>query len=302
MKKYLAAALTTCTAVMLAACNAGQGVSPQGAVSSTTSPTSAAETPSEATGGHLYYVRNDYVIERGPKPSAPANRVMPSNPGVYFLAADPENLYWTRAFKKFDDGTILERSTIQGGGIHEIGRVQDAFAIAVADGYLYWANSGGFGRVRTDGSEYDAHFLTVAASIQKYDLAFGDGYLYFIDGGRIGRVSVSDGPQPTVEWITQTRDVVAVTVGGGYVYWCDNSGVFGRMTVGGQDREPRWFKDPGTGIYLGNLVYLDGNIYWSRWTRGQRPTYMGRIGADGTGFDLTFRVIDSASPLAATSP
>ncbi len=306
--------------MVVAACQGGDNgsalpaPSPSPSSTSTTSP-SQSPTPTSSPSdvarkpGQLFYQRDDYVVRSASVPGGDEKQVVPLRQGnTLWLAAEGKSVYWIRSGHL--SYLTLGTSTLDGDDAHRVARLGlGTHGLAVWDGYVYWANGRGYGRVKTDGSALDRQFMTLPPDHggTAEGFAIADGNVYFSDcaGRRIGRVALTGGQASSVEWLVATGKFVcptAVTVGGGHLYWWDHErGTVSQATTDGEDVNSHWLKIPRSFDPSANLAYFDRDVYLKYSATREGPTYIARVAEDGTQFTLRFRHTNFVSAFAVTA-
>ena len=241
-----------------------------------------------------------------PQPILPVKRM-----SALDLASAGHRLYWLQGYRGRVFATAIRSASDTGR--HPITlspNVGAAVGLAATRTHVYWGSPRAIGRLSVDGGQVERRWLvlppTPSGDIQS-GMATDGRYLYLsqCDNGRIGRVPLSaENPEASVEWIIHTDTCPQdLAVSGGYLYWSGNThggrGVIGRATIDGAAPDATWAQPRTNAIYL---AVADGFIYWQWCVCGFRgaPSFLGRIGLDGTKFTRKVRTI-GAGPIAATA-
>ena len=136
---------------------------------------------------------------------------------------------------------------------------------AIANAYIYWAESGGgeIGRANLDGSDPDPHLFFFT---QADDLAVDAGHVYWtypfdIGIAPIGRVAL-DSSSFAPGFVSGTDYATSVAVDASHIYWGANFGTIGRADLNGSNVDPSFIADAGDGRVSGVAVDA-GHVYWA---------------------------------------
>jgi streptogramin lyase len=146
--------------------------------------------------------------------------VEPSDPtelDAVSLAVSGAYVYWSSS-----GADSIGRANANGGdvdpGFIELGALTRG-GIAVDEGHLYWATEDAIGRANLDGDDIEPDFLPLH-DIHVNDIAVADGDIYWtaFESHGIGRANI-DGRHVNRHFITARGFPLAITVGGGGIYW-----------------------------------------------------------------------------------
>jgi uncharacterized protein YjbI with pentapeptide repeats len=168
----------------------------------------------------------------------------------------------------------------------------DQLGVVVDRQHLYWTNGLSIERSDLDGTNIDAHFITLPAAAQ--NVAVDDQYIYWSNFSEIGRAKL-DGTGVTADFISLSGDDVGgLAVDGSHIYWADGTdGTVGRANLDGTGVDSSFITDVG---HITGVAVDSQHIYWTELTGGQPAGgSIGRANIDGTDADPSF-ITGAADP------
>lgn len=241
------------------------------------------------------------------------------------VAVDGGHIYWTNRGDGFSgpagDGLSIGRASVDGSDVEQnfisvprddtVDR-QGLGGIAVAGGYVYWADNGwdanpreyyfvgsAIGRARLDGSDVDGSLvprgLGLGGAVDA--LAADDAHLYWVSAEKaVGRVGL-DGSGVEPDFIPGVGEGAGggIAVRDGHLFW-DNfpHATLAHANVDGTGVSPDFIEAIGSYGYGGALATGAGYLYWANSDTGA----IERVRLDGSDLDRTFIRDADASGLA----
>jgi hypothetical protein len=291
----------TCAVAALAAMVAGAVV----LLSAGSAASSTLARPSTA----LYYeaavTPTTYAIDRL-NLSAPPMSTQVVNVGsasLFGIALAGPYVYWSAEHGPRDRGAIM-RASLTGGHVRRVvGGLTSVESLVAVDGYVYWDDRDGIGRVAIDGSHIQRHLIDLIPEqigTGADGLASDGTHLYFsrCDDDTIGRSDL-DGTDVDESWISlgAKRCPQGLAVAGTHLYWTQlGSGTIARATLDGRDVDGRWL-DIHSWQGPFQITADRAHIYWTWGGVSGLPSYTGRADANGSHLDRRF-LANSVYPMA----
>jgi hypothetical protein len=248
----------------------------------------------------MLYQYGAYLARFELEPDAAPERLLRVAGEISRLAADTTTIYWSvSGGRPGAHDRILSAPRTGGPTKVLVSRLAlGASDLVEVDGYLYWTDNTGIGRVATDGRHLQRHYIPLrqenGAGVAD-GLAADDNTLYFsrCQDGTIGRVGV-DGGQPDLRFIELPGNACpqSLAVNNGYLYWASpgaaGDGAIGRARLSTKQTEPDWLTvHTPSGPHT--IAVDTSHVYWT-WGGGSGdPAYIARAGIDHTDVDVRFQ-------------
>jgi hypothetical protein len=257
----------------------------------------------------LYYetaiTPTTYAIDRlnlaAPRTSTQVVKV--GNASLFGIALGGPYIYWSTEHGPRDRGAIM-RASLTGGQVRRVvGGLTSVESVVAVDGYVYWDDRHGIGRVALDGSHLQRHLIDLIPEQigTGADGLMSDGtHLYFsrCDDNTIGRADL-DGSDVDESWISLTAKSCpqGLAVAGTHLYWTQlGSGTIGRARLDGSDAVGRWLNiHSWQGPF--QIVADRAHVYWAWGGVSGLPSFTGRANANGSHLDRRF-LANSVYPMA----
>ena len=187
------------------------------------------------------------------------------------------------------------RASLTGKHVRRVvGGLTSVESLVAVDGYLYWDDHDGIGRMAIDGSRRQPHLIDLIPEpigTGADGLASDGTHLYFsrCDDDTIGRANL-DGSDVDERWISLGAKSCpqGLAVAGTHLYWTQlGSGTIGRATLAGRGVDGRWLNIRSwQGPF--QIAADRTHIYWTWGGVSGLPSYTGRAGANGSHLDRRF--------------
>ena len=221
---------------------------------------------------------------------------------VVGITSDGSNVYWAATNGQAGAHDAIWRVDRGGGHAMEIARDVSVVpsGLVQVDGYLYWVDAAGIGRVGVDGRDLDRRFIPLHPGADG-EVASGlatDGHaLYFsrCEESAIARVSLAGG-QPDLHFVElgQRQCPQNLVLTSDYIYWTSlgfstEGGAVGRAGLRDGKPQTRWFQTGG--VDGPNSVAADASyVYWTWGGTAGAPVYVARMATTRTGLVRKFLI------------
>jgi hypothetical protein len=261
---------------------------------------SAASSTSAGPARALYYeaaiTPATYAIDRLDlsAPNVSTQVVKVGSASLFAIALGGPYIYWSTEHGPRDRGAIM-RASLNGEHVRRVvGGLPSVESLVAVDGYVYWDDRDGIGRVALDGSHLQRHLIDLVPEqigMGADGLASDGARLYFsrCDDNTIGRAEL-DGNDVNESWIALGAKSCpqGLAVAGTHIYWTQlGSGTIGRATLDGRDVDGRWLNIRS---WQGPFqIVADGaGVYWTWGGVSGLPSFTGRADANGSHLDRRF--------------
>lgn len=271
----------------------------------------AAAAPSPARSRPTLFFQKDLSIYKVRlTPRHRPTRVVGTKTGPLAIAVAPRQVFWTTSetSRATDFKNKIMAATVRGKDVHKVASgLPITIDIVAADGYLYWPDEHGIGRVAFDGSHLNHDFIPLP---EEYGGGVADGitvagrYLFFsrCQDDTVGRVDLIDRRvEQRLIYLPGRVCPQSMAAAGGRVFWTELGGFTpydGRVGSAGLD---------GTHVdqsafVLGSpdgpfgLAAAGNSIFWSWGGSAGSPQYVSR--AKLSGGLLSSKFVGGGSALA----
>jgi virginiamycin B lyase len=203
------------------------------------------------------------------------------------VAVNGQNVYWTAIALP---AVGIGRANLNGTGINQRfmpvmrmnGVVTGNGGLAVAGGYIYWANGTDIGRANLDGTDINPNFIPGSPAA----ITIAGGYIYWANedfnvpgehvAASIGRANL-DGTGVNQSFIVGAHGADAVTVAGGYIYWAnEGSTTIGRAKLNGTRVNQRFMTNTLGLALASDGPYIYGSDFSDMWRAKLNGTSVNR--------------------------
>ncbi len=193
-----------------------------------------AAVPSQARGRPILFFQKEISIyKERMTPRHRPTRVVGTKNGPLAIAATPGQVFWTASetshFTDFKNKVMA--ATLRGKRVHKVASgLPITIDMAAKDGYLYWPDEDGIGRVAFDGSRLNHDYIPLP---EEYGGGVADGitvagrYLFFsrCQDDTVGRVDLTDRQvEQSLIYLPGRVCPQSMAAAGGRVFWTELGG------------------------------------------------------------------------------
>jgi hypothetical protein len=276
----------------------------------------AAAAPSQARGRPtLFYQKALSIYEVRLTPRHRPTRVVGTKTEPLAIAVAPGQVFWTTlgATRATQFESTIMAATLRGKGVHKVASgLPITTSMVAADGYLYWPDEDGIGRVAFDGSHLNHDFIRLP---EEYGGGVADGitvagtYLFFsrCQDDTVGRVDLTDSHvEQGLIHLSGRPCPQSMAAAGGRVFWTELGGFNpydGRVGSAGIDGayvdQSAFILDSPDGPF--GLAAAGNSIFWTYGGSAGSPQYVSRAKLSGGLLNSKFVAGGSALALLAGS-
>ena len=236
-------------------------------------------------------------------PNVSTQVVKVGSASLFGIALGGPYIYWSTEHGPRDRGAIM-RASLNGEHVRRVvGGLPSVESVVAVDGYVYWDDRNGIGRVALDGSHLERHLIDLIPEqigTGADGLASDGANLYFsrCEDNTIGRADL-DGNHVEQRLISLGAKSCpqGLAVAGTHIYWTQlGSGTIGRATLNGRDVNGLWL-DIHSWQGPFQLVADRAHVYWAWGGVDGSPSYTGRVDANRSHLDRRF-LANSLYPMA----
>jgi hypothetical protein len=270
-----------------------------------------AAAPSQARSRPTLFFQKDLSIYKVRlTPRHRPSRVVGTKAEPLALAVAPGQVFWITSghTRKTEFESTIMAATLHGKHVHKVaGGLPLTISLTAADGYLYWPDEDGIGRVAFDGSHLNHDYIPLP---EEYGGGVADGitvagrYLFFsrCQDDTVGRVDLTDRRvEQSLVYLPGKVCPQSMAAAGGQVFWTELGGFKpynGR--VGSADLDGTHVNK--SAFVLGSpdgpfgVVAAGNSIFWSYGGSAGSPQYVSRAKLGGG--VLSSRFVGGGSALA----
>lgn len=276
----------------------------------------AAAAPSQARSRPTLFFQKDLSIYKVRlTPRHRPTRVVETKNGPLTIAIAPGQVFWTASetSRGTDFKNKIMAATVRGKRVHKVASgLPIPIDLVAADGYLYWPDEDGIGRVAFDGSHLNHDYIPLP---EEYGGGVADGitvtgrYLFFsrCQDDTVGRVDLTDRQvEQSLIYLPGRVCPQSMAAAGGQVFWTELGGFtpyegrIGSADLDGTHVEQSAFVlDSPDGPW--DVAAAGNSIFWSWGGSAGSPEYVSRAKLNGGLLSSKFVSGGSAVALLAGS-